>query len=141
MNLREYMKEVIVLLHQLYVSTRNGQWRMPDEVISETYHGYTNGVGKCSHSSYHFFDIMHGFSEIVKDNCKKYDKITCYSSFTKPEDCIFQLNIEDYKKIFNGLYTKEKFDITNEEFIEKTKNYGEVNANITFTFYKDNKKL
>jgi len=119
----------------------DGQWRMPDEIISEKYHGYINGIGKCSHSGYHFFDIMHWFGEISKDNYKIYDKITCYSSFTRPSDWITQLNMEDYKKIFGNSYNNGKFNITNEEFIEKTKNYGEIDAHLNFTFYKNNNKL
>ncbi len=119
----------------------DGQWRMPDEILNEKYHGYTNGIGKCSHSGYHFFDIMHWFSEISKDNCKKYDKITCYSSFTRPSDWIIQLNIEDYKKIFGNSYNKDKFNFSNEDFIEKTKEFGEIDAHLNFTFYKNNNKL
>lgn len=119
----------------------DGQWRMPDEIISEKYHGYTNGIGKCSHSGYHFFDIMHWFGEISKENCKIYDKITCYSSFTRPSDWISQLNIEDYKKIFGNSYNNGKFNLSNEEFIEKTKNFGEIDAHLNFSFYKDNNKL
>ena len=119
----------------------DGQWRMPDEVISEKYHGYNNGIGKCSHSGYHFFDIMYWLSEISIDKHKKYDKITCYSSFSRPEDWITQLNLEDYKKIFGNAYNKDKFSITDEEFIEKTKNYGEIDAHLNFVFYKNNRKL
>lgn len=119
----------------------DGQWRMPDEVISEKYHGYTEGIGKCSHSGYHFFDIMHWFSEVIKDESKKYDKITCYSSFIRPKDWITQLNIKDYQRLFGDSYTNGKFKITDAEFIEKTKGYGEIDAHITFSFYKDNKKI
>lgn len=118
----------------------DGQWRMPDEVVNEKYHGYTNGVGKCSHSGYHEFDVMHWFGEIAKDD-KKYDKVTCYASFVRPEDYIAQLNNEDYKRIFKDTRTDCKFDITDEEFIKKTKNYGEIDAHINFTFCRGSKKI
>ena len=119
----------------------DGQWRMPDEVINEKYHGYSNGVGKCSHSGYHFFDIMHWFCDIIKDKNKKYDEIKCYSSFTRPNDWITELNIEDYKNIFGNSYNGDKFNLTNEEFIEKTEKYGEIDAHINFTFYKNKNKI
>lgn len=76
----------------------DGQWRMPGELETMAYHGFTDGNGKLSHSGYHLFDSL---SQIVGDSCQKshrsVDKITASAYFTKPEHIISQL---DYSKIF-----------------------------------------
>lgn len=117
----------------------DGQWRMPKEVIDFSYHGFNQGIGKCSHSGYHFFDIMYWYTQIAKT--KNHDKIDCYSSFIRPDDWITQLNIEDYKKIFGTSYSNGQFKISNDEFIEKTKGYGEIDAHINITLSKEGKKI
>lgn len=76
----------------------DGQWRMPSELETMTYHGFTDGNGKLSHSGYHLFDSL---SQIVEDSYKKsrrsVEKIIASAYFTKPEHIINQL---DYSKIF-----------------------------------------
>lgn len=76
----------------------DGQWRMPGEIETMPYHGFTDGNGKLSHSGYHIFDSL---SQIVEDSYKKthrhIEKIIVSAYFTKPEHIINQL---DYSKIF-----------------------------------------
>lgn len=117
----------------------DGQWRMPKEIIDFSYHGFNQGVGKCSHSGYHFFDIMYWYTQIAKD--KVHDKIDCYSNFIRPNDWITQLNIKDYKKIFGNSYSNDQFKISDEEFIEKTEGYGEIDAHVNISLSKKGKKL
>ena len=117
----------------------DGQWRMPDEVINLDYHGYNGGIGKCSHSGYHFFDVMYWYTQIAKN--KKHNKIECYANFIRPNDWITQLNVEDYKKIFGNSYSNGKFNLTNEEFIEKTKGFGEIDAHVNISLMKDDLKI
>ncbi len=117
----------------------DGQWRMPDEIVNIDYHGYQKGIGKCSHSGYHFFDIMFWYTQISKE--KTHDEIRCYANFVHPKDWISQINIEDHKKIFGDCYSSEKFSITTEEFVDKTKEFGEIDAHINVTLMKQKKKI
>lgn len=117
----------------------DGQWRMPKEVVDFSYHGFNKGIGKCSHSGYHFFDVMYWYTQIAKT--KSPDRLDCYSNFIRPHDWITQLNVEDYKKIFGHSYSNGQFKISDEEFIEKTKGYGEIDAHINITLSQEGKKL
>lgn len=77
----------------------DGQWRLPSELETMHYHGFTDGNGKLSHSGYHLFDSV---SEIIegsyKSTNKAVDKMIGSAYFTKPEHIIDQL---DYSKIFS----------------------------------------
>ncbi len=117
----------------------DGQWRMPNEVIDFNYHGYKNGIGKCSHSGYHFFDIMFWYTQITSE--KEYDQVNCYANFIRPMDWISQITIVDYKKIFGNSYSNNLFNINHDDFIEKTKEYGEIDAHINVSLMKKKMKM
>jgi len=138
-ELKRVYKKTNCPVTSIFCEHSDGQWRMPDEVINEKYHGFTNGVGKCSHSGYHEFDIMHWFTEVAES--KKYDKVECYSSFMRPQDYIGQMNVNDYKKIFQNIDFGDKFDFTDNHFLRKTKDFGEIDAHLTFSFYRKEKKI
>jgi len=118
-----------------YFYHSDGQWRLPKELLLEQYHGYNRGIGKCSHSGYHFFDLL---AQIMKTqtNNKKPDYVSVESSFVRPNDLLEQLTLDDYNLIFKDFprYNKEKLKA-------KMKKYGEVDASIHFNFIKNGQKI
>lgn len=112
----------------------DGQWRTPDEIIDITYHGFTNGYGKASHSGYHFFDIIGQFLKAGTPPMKRPDTMEVFTTFSKPADYIRQFNLEDYKKAFRGEYTPK---YTTEQFLEATKNFGEIDSHSLIRFLQD----
>jgi len=117
----------------------DGQWRMPQEIIEEKYHGYNEGYGKCSHSGYHFFDMISWFLDqsYSSSKNKKPKTVKIYSNFVKPSDTLCQLNYEDYKNIFGEGFEENTLE---KDFNSKTfKKMGEVDAFINFSF-EDEKK-
>ncbi len=125
----------------IFMQHTDGQRRFPNEIIDEIYHGYNEGYGKCSHSWYHFFDML---SMIIKASIvssgKTIDNIDVYSDFTYPKDIIDQFTITDYQKNF----PKEGSQLKSQEYYEEEfskKVYGEVDANVSFTLKRWNKKI
>ncbi len=113
-------KRIKHLIHECYKKTNcpvtsiqsfhcDGQWRMPTEIVDQEYHPYCQGYGKCSHSGYHFFDIVPFLinSGYAKD--KAYDEVTAYSTVVRPLDFLQQINFEDYERLFG----KELFNCHN----------------------------
>lgn len=112
-------------------SHSDGQWRFPDEIIEQNYHPYNSGYGKLSHSGYHFIDLAAEISELTHRGNKVIDEIEIFAQFSRPNDFLKQLNIEDHKKLIQN--TEEYFKYTN-RYEKITKSFGEVDvtANITF---------
>lgn len=114
----------------------DGQWRLPHEIKSISYHGYNEGYGKCAHSGYHFFDIVPWFLQAAVNNDKYYNNVDIFTSFVRPVDHLQQLNINDYKTLFQD-FSKGK---TSKQRHGKTlySQYGEIDAFSSFSFKKDN---
>lgn len=116
----------------------DGQWRFPSEIISQDYHPYNSGYGKGSHSGYHIFDIIYKFYNSSIREGKRADKIEIISSFIQPDGFIKQIAENDYKLIFgDDLYSAVQ-EWNDEELLEKTKNYGEIDLSAIVTLKKDN---
>ena len=124
----------ITMLHS------DGQWRMPNEILYEKYHGFNEGIGKCSHSGYHFFDIISWFLDDDLGKNKKYDQITIFSNFVRPMDFLSQINYSDYNNLFGeefrNSHNKKTFDK-----ISNDKRLGEIDAFINYCFLSKGKKL
>jgi len=117
----------------------DGQWRMPNEIIDISYHGYDNGIGKGSHSGYHFFDIMNWYAEVAKD--KKADKIECFANFVRPADWINQFTVKEHEKLFGEQQAKEIIPFSQGEFEAMTRGFGEIDANLNFVYKKNNRTI
>ncbi len=70
----------------------DGQWRLPNEIVTQDYHPYNSGYGKASHSGYHFFDIVYQFYKNSKLTNKVADSMEIFSSFFQPRGFLYQLN-------------------------------------------------
>ncbi len=116
----------------------DGQWRMPNEIVTQLYHSYFQGYGKCSHSGYHIFDIASVFYKYGTPSLKYADTVEVESSFITPNGFIKQFNEEDYNNYFNkDEYLKTR--ILNDRKLKKIyENYGELDAYNLIRLKKDN---
>ena len=78
----------------------DGQWRMPTEIAEQHYHPYNQGYGKCSHSGYHYFDIVPFVLEAGFGEGKTFDNIEVFSTATRPNDILSQFTLDDYRSLF-----------------------------------------
>lgn len=83
-------------------SHADGQWRLPSEILTESYHPLNTGYGKCSHSGYHFFDAVVTFLEAAEPGSKAIETVDILSMFSFPSDYSAQITAEDYKHLFAG---------------------------------------
>jgi hypothetical protein len=83
----------------------DGQWRLPNEIVTQQYHPYCSGYGKGSHSGYHIFDSVYQFYKVSKLTAKIADSMEIFSSFFQPKGFLFQLNQNDYEKYFGKAYS------------------------------------
>lgn len=111
----------------------DGQWRFPDEILGEKYHGYNEGNGKASHSGYHYYDAIYNYLKAGKVNGKEPDRVRVFSSFITPRGVHKMMNITDYKNWFGNKYIHKFSD---SEYLEKYKNFGEVDASTLVSLYK-----
>lgn len=137
------IKEVSKVTNCPITSTQSfhgdGQWRLPSEIIDINYHPYNQGYGKCSHSGYHTIDTISYILEKTKIENKEINNAEIYSKFLRPNDFLTQLNQKDYLKLFKDYKNFQKY--SDEEFVEKTKNYGEIDAFVNVAFKKDDKVI
>jgi len=117
----------------------DGQWRLPEEVIDLDYHGYNRGVGKVSHSGYHFIDII---AKLIKlsyknaDTTRKPDSLGVFSSFVEPRGMLTLNPQENYHNLFGPDYAKVS-QKTTEELREAYQGYGEVDASSILQLLKN----
>lgn len=110
----------------------DGQWRLPDEILNESYHGYNEGMGKVSHSGYHYFDSLYKFYMAGVTKGKMADTVKLYSSFLTPQGHLKQIPQDDFKKIFkNEKYQPEYGD---QEFYKLFENFGEIDFSAVISF-------
>lgn len=82
----------------------DGQWRLPGEIVTQTYHPYCQGYGKASHSGYHIFDMMYRLYAASGVGDKRADTMEIVSSFVQPNGVIKQITEADYHALFPGDY-------------------------------------
>lgn len=141
-HLNKCFKETNCPVTSINTFHSDGQWRTPAEMINQLYHSYFQGYGKCSHSGYHYFDIIPFLLSGAVDNKEKsYDSVEVFSKFVRPNDFMGQLTLDDHKKTLN----KQKFlnhnPYTPKALDEKMAKFGEVDAFNTFTFKQGQKNL
>ncbi|MEV6987013.1 Gfo/Idh/MocA family oxidoreductase [Sphaerisporangium sp. NPDC051017] len=111
----------------------DGQWRMPDELIDLSYHGFDRGYGKCAHSGYHFFDIVPWLLAAGETSGKVLDAVDVHATITRPADVLAQLSVRDHERLVPGFARRNPY--TEAELLSATRLFGEVDAFIS-TAYK-----
>lgn len=110
----------------------DGQWRLPDELLDLSYHGYDQGYGKAAHSGYHFFDIVPWLLEPGERSGKELDAVTIHAHVTRPRDFLAQLSVADHERLFPGFAARNPY--TPQELCLATRGFGEVDAFISMAF-------
>lgn len=113
----------------------DGQWRLPSEIVDIDYHGYNQGYGKCSHSGYHFFDIVTWLLEAGESKKKSINNVDIFTNFLRPTDFLHQINLRDYENIFPDFKTQNKH--SEKELRSFFKDYAEIDAFSSFAFKHD----
>ena len=115
----------------------DGQWRLPNEIITQQYHPYCYGYGKASHSGYHIFDIVAQLLKAGFSIEKSPDKMKIMSSFIQPNGFIKQLTEQDYIKYFGIEY--EGVKVLNDSYLSTIyENYGEIDISSVISISKGN---
>lgn len=119
----------------------DGQWRMPTEIVQQLYHPYMQGYGKCSHSGYHFFDIVPFLLEAGLGENKYYDNIDVFTNFVRPLDFMEQFTLNDYERMFGKKNFQNNNSYSQEQLNYLMKGFGEVDAFSNICFKKGNKVM
>lgn len=110
----------------------DGQWRLPNEIITQKYHPYSVGYGKGSHSGYHIFDTVYQLYSAADLPEKLGDNMEISSSFVKPNGFFTQYNSDDYAKIFGDSY-KSVSKLEDDELKNICKEFGEIDISSIIT--------
>ncbi len=113
----------------------DGQWRLPNEIVTQEYHPYCSGYGKASHSGYHIFDSIYQFYKASEIESKIPETMEIVSSFIQPNGFISQLNEDDYYKLFGEKYTFVQ-NHNDEQLKELMNDYGEIDLSAIITLKK-----
>lgn len=105
----------------------DGQWRLPGEIVTQTYHPYSQGYGKASHSGYHIFDMMYRLYMATGVAGKRPDTMEIVSSFVQPNGFIKQLTETDYQTVFGPGYDHVK-RWSDDELRDLYPDFGEIDV-------------
>ena len=135
-KIRELLQEIFISTNCPVTSVQtfhgDGQWRLPAEIVDLDYHSFNHGFGKCSHSGYHFFDIVPWLLESAENDNKKIDSVDVFANFVRPADYIRQITLDDYEKLFCDFNKHNKYGLC--ELDKKYKDFGEIDAFNSFAF-------
>lgn len=137
--LKEVYKKTNCPVTSIQISHSDGQWRLPTEIVDIDYHSYNMGFGKCSHSGYHFMDMINYFTNF-NENEKRILNVDINSQFLRPIDFLHQINLSDYKKIFGQKFEKVN-KYSRKELLNLMKYYGEIDAFINLSLKNNNKTI
>ncbi len=141
LEMKEFIKEIFQKTNCPVTSVTamhsDGQWRLPEELFSQDYHGYNEGVGKISHSGYHLIDSVPWLLEAAQSEDKRIDNADILSEFVRPNDILAQLSDNDIKKIFPQYNPK----LSREDLLEKMKGFGEVDAHVNVSLLSKSNKI
>lgn len=113
----------------------DGQWRLPNEIITQQYHPYCFGYGKASHSGYHILDTIYQFYKAAALPGKVADEMEVISSFLKPNGFFTQLNESDYEAIFGDEY-KQVNPWSEQQLREICADFGEMDVSSVIALRK-----
>ena len=118
----------------------DGQWRLPNEIVTQGYHPYCSGYGKASHSGYHIFDTIYQFYKAANVHEKFADTMEIVSSLIQPNGFFTQFNENDYLNIFGEEYNLVN-QLNDEELKQKCSDFGEIDLSSIITLKKDEEAI
>ncbi|MEU3975183.1 Gfo/Idh/MocA family protein [Streptomyces bacillaris] len=104
----------------------DGQWRLPDELIDLSYHGFDRGYGKAAHSGYHHFDTVPWWLAAGERPGKEIDEIEVHAACTRPSDFLSQLTVADHARLLPDLASRNPY--TEQDLRGLTAGHGEVDV-------------
>ncbi len=135
-RMRQYIAEVTAETNCPVTSIQSfhsdGQWRLPDELLDISYHGFNQGHGKAAHSGYHFFDIAPWLLQAGETNGKHLDAVDIHAHVSRPADFLAQLGVQDHERLFPGFAARNPY--TDGELRAATRLFGEVDAFISMAY-------
>ena len=111
----------------------DGQWRLPNEMVTQKHHSYCEGHGKASHSGHHFFDCVYRFQRAGQAAGKAPDQMQVFASFVQPHGHLRQLTERDYERLFGPEYLDVR-TLTDAELDPLLSTYGELDISAVLTF-------
>lgn len=141
-KVRELIKAVLEKTNcpvtSIQVCHSDGQWYFPREIAERDNHPVNLGYGKCSHSGYHFYDILSWFLQAGESSGKTIDNVDVCASFVRPADLAAQLTHADYKRLFANY---DSYGDTADHVMLDASRFGEIDAFTSFAFRKGAKTL
>ncbi len=80
----------------------DGEWRLPHDLLHQTYHPLNQGYGALSHSGYHVVDQFCQLAEFGEQAGPSPDSLTAYACAVRPSDAIAQMPTSRLRKLFPG---------------------------------------
>ncbi len=117
----------------------DGTWMFPKEVLTQESHRHFDGYGKVAHSGYHIFDMVWQLYEAGLVDKKRPDHLEVLSSSLSPAGLSIDLDEKDYQKYFGDTY--EPTGYSAKAYINKVKDYGEMDSFSTIRLIKDNENI
>jgi predicted dehydrogenase len=119
----------------------DGQWRTPNEMLTQLYHSYYQGYGKASHSGYHYFDIIPFLLSAGVSEEKSYDELETSAVFVRPTDFLAQLNLKDHSQILPQKEFWQHHQQTEIEYARDLSSCGEMDLSAQIELKKSNRCL
>ena len=135
-KIKEVAKQFNMPVTSIQSSHADGQWRLPNEIVEQGYHPYSQGYGKCSHSGYHFFDILWQYYQSGLITKKTADRLEVISSFILPRGFLKQITRQDYINYFGQQYNKH-CPHSDKTLYQMCRGFGEMDAAIIIRFIQD----
>lgn len=104
----------------------DGQWRLPDELVDLSYHGFDRGYGKAAHSGYHHFDTVPWWLAAGERPGKEIDEIEVHAACTRPSDVLAQLTVADHARLLPSFASRNPY--TEQDLLDLTAGHGEVDV-------------
>ncbi len=118
----------------------DGQWRLPNEIVTQEYHPYCSGYGKASHSGYHIFDTTYQFYKGSAVHEKFADTMEIVSSLIQPNGFFTQFNEKDYLNVFG-----EKYNLVNQyndvQLKQMCSAFGEIDLSSIITLKRNEEAI
>lgn len=118
----------------------DGQWRLPNEIVTQKYHPYCFGYGKASHSGYHIFDTVYQFYKAAAIGEKTADEMEIVSSFIQPNGFFSQFAEADYQSIFGAEYNSVNY-WSDEELKRICTDFGELDLSSIIKMKKNGQAI
>lgn len=119
------------------LSHGDGQHRLPAEWLSEPYHGYLQGNGKCSHSGYHEFDAFYFLSSASWLPHSRPTAARVMASFVQPGALLKTCPRGRYEEQFGADAYNEISTFSDDEIRHVAARLGEVDARVMIELLRD----